>query len=91
LQIPNQRNRLILPDITPVKALAIQIAGLYFIVIQDCQPADSFTNKRGRNVAHKATRTNTQNVASAVFFLVKSCNALLAVEGARNADAHRFN
>jgi hypothetical protein len=33
LQIPNQRNRFILPDVTGVKALAIQIACFDFIVV----------------------------------------------------------
>src|SRR5258708_39145240 len=87
LMVAHKRNGFIQSYVQCIEPLAIEIAGLNFVMIEDCQCANSPPCQRGSNVTHKTAGANAHHMAAAEFFLIKSRNLLLTIAGASNAGA----
>ena len=78
---------LALADILYIEPLAVEIAGLDDIVVQERDSADSFTNQRRRDVRDPTARADAQYVAFREYRLIKTRDLPLPVLCAGNGLA----
>jgi hypothetical protein len=87
LQVLHQRNCLILPNVSFIKSLTIQVAHLDDVIVKNCERADSFAHERRRDMADEATSANAQDLAPRENLLIEARDFLLAVLSPRNRFA----
>jgi hypothetical protein len=91
LKSAHKRYGFIQPNVLGVESLAIKIAGVNLVMIEDRQCANSLTSQRWSNITYQTTGANAEHMAAAELFLIKSRNLLLTVTGASNAGACCLN
>jgi len=91
LKVPGEGDRLVLADILYIKALAVQIARLDDIVIEQSNLADALAHQGGRDLGIDPARPDAQYVAFREDFLIESGNPLLPVVGSGNRFAAELN
>jgi hypothetical protein len=91
LQIPGERDCFVLADILYIEALAVQIAGLHDILIEQRDFADAFSHQGGRDLRVDPARPDAHHAALRERCLVESGNLPLPIVGSRNCCAAKLN
>src|SRR5207302_1283238 len=79
LKIPGQRDCFVVTNVPFIESLAIQVAGINDVVIEQRYGPDPFAHQRGSDVADQSARADAQDVTSGVDRLVEAKDLLLPI------------
>lgn len=72
LEILCQCDGFVLANVAFVEALAVEIADLYFVIVQDCDRSDPFAHQGWRDVADESASPDAENLAAGEYLLVET-------------------
>src|ERR1035441_6959892 len=90
-QVLGQGQRLVPTDILYIEPLAVEVAGLDYVVVQERNPANPLAYQGRRDVRNKSPGADAQDATLREQFLVKAGDLALAVFSARNRLAPQPN
>src|ERR1035437_6846812 len=91
LQVPSQRQGLVPADILNIEPLAVKVAGLDYVVVQERNPANPLAYQGRRDVRNKSPGADAQHAALGEDLLIKAGDLALAVFRAGNCLAAQPN
>jgi hypothetical protein len=90
-QVPGERHCLVLSHILYIEALAVQIAGLDDVVVEQGYLPDALPHQGGRDLGIDPARADAQHAALREDLLIESGNLLLSILGAGDGFAAQLN
>src|ERR1019366_6973928 len=91
LQVLSQSQRFVSADLLYIEALAVEVAGFDYVVVQERNPANPLAYQGRRDVRNKSPGADAQDAAVGEQLLVKAGDLALAVFSARNRLAAQPN